>query len=69
MSFAELSIFNTEVCTARIVMFVAGATWLLLVPMANMGRGTYIDENALQPGQVSRFQVCYLAKNIIHLGL
>lgn len=33
-------------------MFTAGVIWLLLVPMANMGRGTYIDENALQPGQV-----------------
>lgn len=36
-------------------MFMAGAVWLLLVPMANMGRGTYIDENALQPGQVNTY--------------
>jgi hypothetical protein len=37
----------------RAAMFIAGALWMLLIPMANMGRGTYIDENALQPGQVS----------------
>ncbi|KAG8741070.1 hypothetical protein FRC12_015801, partial [Ceratobasidium sp. 428] len=35
----------------RIAMFTAGALWMSLIPLANMGRGTYIDENALQPGQ------------------
>ncbi|KAF8609985.1 Gaa1-domain-containing protein [Ceratobasidium sp. AG-I] len=39
----------------RIAMFTAGVIWLSLVPMANMGRGTYIDENALQPGQVNTY--------------
>ncbi|KAG9126667.1 Glycosyl phosphatidyl inositol protein transamidase complex subunit [Ceratobasidium sp. 392] len=39
----------------RIAMFAAGALWILLIPMANMGRGTYIDENALQPGQVNTY--------------
>ncbi|KAG8748328.1 Glycosyl phosphatidyl inositol protein transamidase complex subunit, partial [Ceratobasidium sp. 428] len=39
----------------RIVMFTAGALWMLLIPLANMGRGTYIDENALQPGQVNTY--------------
>jgi hypothetical protein len=37
----------------RAAMFIGGVLWMLLIPMANMGRGTYIDENALQPGQVS----------------
>ncbi|KAG8709985.1 Glycosyl phosphatidyl inositol protein transamidase complex subunit [Ceratobasidium sp. 394] len=39
----------------RIAMFIVGALWMLLIPLANMGRGTYIDENALQPGQVNTY--------------
>ncbi|KAJ1309784.1 hypothetical protein OPQ81_006549 [Rhizoctonia solani] len=39
----------------RIALFVAGVVWICCVPLAQMGRGTYIDENALQPGQVNTY--------------
>ncbi|KAI0079873.1 Gaa1-domain-containing protein [Panus rudis PR-1116 ss-1] len=35
------------------LMLVAGFAWMLAVPSRNLGRNTYIDENALQPGQVN----------------
>ncbi|CUA74928.1 GPI transamidase component GAA1 [Saccharomyces cerevisiae S288c] [Rhizoctonia solani] len=39
----------------RIALFLTGIIWLCCVPLAQMGRGTYIDENALQPGQVNTY--------------
>ncbi|CAE6483083.1 unnamed protein product [Rhizoctonia solani] len=39
----------------RIALFFTGVIWLCCVPLAQMGRGTYIDENALQPGQVNTY--------------
>ncbi|CAE6490373.1 unnamed protein product [Rhizoctonia solani] len=39
----------------RIALFLAGIIWICCVPLAQMGRGTYIDENALQPGQVNTY--------------
>ena len=37
----------------RILLLVAGYAWMLSIPSTLHGQGTYIDENALQPGQVS----------------
>ncbi|KLO08967.1 Gaa1-domain-containing protein [Schizopora paradoxa] len=37
----------------RIAMFVVGYIWMLFLPSTLLGRGTYIDENALQPSQVN----------------
>ncbi|KZS91133.1 Gaa1-like protein [Sistotremastrum niveocremeum HHB9708] len=39
----------------RALLYVAGYTWLLLLPLPQLGRGIYIDENALQPGQVNTY--------------
>lgn len=36
----------------RIFMFAIGYLWLLGLPTGLLGRGTYIDENALGPAQV-----------------
>ncbi|EIN07262.1 Gaa1-domain-containing protein [Punctularia strigosozonata HHB-11173 SS5] len=35
------------------LLLIAGYSWLLILPSPRLGRGTYIDENALQPGQVN----------------
>ncbi|KZV99283.1 Gaa1-domain-containing protein [Exidia glandulosa HHB12029] len=37
---------------ARILLLVLGYAWLAALASPWLGRGTYIDENALQPGQV-----------------
>lgn len=37
---------------SRLVLFVVGYLWMIIIPSPRLGRGTYIDENALQPGQV-----------------
>jgi glycosylphosphatidylinositol transamidase len=34
-------------------MFAIGYLWLLGLPTGLLGRGTYIDENALGPAQVN----------------
>lgn len=36
----------------RLLLLAAGYAWMLAIPFPNLGRNTYIDENALQPGQV-----------------
>ena len=38
----------------RIALFAVGYLWLLAIPSSQFGQRTYIDENALQPGQVCR---------------
>ena len=37
----------------RVVLFVVGYSWLLLLPWNGLSRTAWIDENALQPGQVN----------------
>ncbi|KAJ7724460.1 Gaa1-like protein [Mycena maculata] len=39
----------------KFTLFVAGYLWMVAIPSPRMGRGTYIDENALQPGQVNTY--------------
>ncbi|RPD66113.1 Gaa1-domain-containing protein [Lentinus tigrinus ALCF2SS1-7] len=39
----------------RIVLFTVGYLWLLAIPSSQFGQRTYIDENALQPGQVHTY--------------
>ena len=36
----------------RFTLFLVGYSWMLFTPMPLLGSRTYIDENALQPGQV-----------------
>jgi hypothetical protein len=44
----------------RLLLFAVGYVWMLIIPFPSLGRGVYIDENALQPGQV-RHVVSYPA--------
>ncbi|KDR73500.1 hypothetical protein GALMADRAFT_100196 [Galerina marginata CBS 339.88] len=37
----------------KIALFLVGYTWMVMLPSSHLGRGTYVDENALQPGQVN----------------
>ncbi|KAF8758545.1 Gaa1 protein [Rhizoctonia solani] len=39
----------------RAALFLTGTIWMCCIPLPQMGRGTYIDENALQPGQVNTY--------------
>ncbi|KAI0362074.1 Gaa1-domain-containing protein [Trametes cingulata] len=39
----------------RALLFTVGYLWLLVIPSSRLGQGTYIDENALQPGQVNTY--------------
>ncbi|KAF8480712.1 Gaa1-like protein [Gautieria morchelliformis] len=39
----------------RIFLFILGYSWMLMLPSPQLGRGIYIDENALQPGQVNTY--------------
>jgi GPI-anchor transamidase subunit GAA1 len=36
----------------RLCLFIIGYLWMAAIPLPRLSRGTYIDENALQPGQV-----------------
>ena len=38
-----------------LLCIVVGAVWLLLLPLDEYSRGTYISENALLPGQVHTY--------------
>jgi len=41
--------------TIRIVLFLTGYLWILLLPLLELGQNIYIDENALQPAQVNTY--------------
>ena len=41
-----------ELMSRRLLLLVSGYIWLLVLPLPRLGKWTYIDENALQPGQV-----------------
>ncbi|KAI0688253.1 Gaa1-domain-containing protein [Cytidiella melzeri] len=41
--------------TLRLILLIAGYIWLLTIPSSLHGQWTYIDENALQPSQVSTY--------------
>lgn len=40
-------------------MFTVGYGWLLLLPLGYLSKGAWIDENALQPSQVSDLPSMY----------
>ncbi|ESK94596.1 gpi-anchor transamidase [Moniliophthora roreri MCA 2997] len=50
-----VSTISRRITFLRILLFLAGYLWLLAIPSPHLGRGTYIDENALQPGQVNTY--------------
>lgn len=37
------------------LLTVVGLGWLLALPIEDLGRGTFLDENAIQPGQVTTY--------------
>ncbi|KAJ7172278.1 Gaa1-like protein [Mycena filopes] len=39
----------------RLALFLVGYLWMAAIPSPRLGRGTYIDENALGPGQVNTY--------------
>lgn len=40
---------------ARTTLFLVGYAWMLCIPLPQLESRIYIDENALQPGQVRQF--------------
>ena len=43
---------QTHLTSLSVYLLVIGYLWLLVLPSQYLGRGVYIDENALQPAQV-----------------
>ncbi|KAH9946130.1 Gaa1-domain-containing protein [Epithele typhae] len=39
----------------QVTLFAVGYLWMLAIPAPQLGQRTYIDENALQPGQVNTY--------------
>ncbi|KAF5357896.1 hypothetical protein D9756_001418 [Leucocoprinus leucothites] len=52
---AFVSMFTRHLSRLIAVLLVLGYFWLLALPSSFLGRWVYIDENALQPGQVSTY--------------
>ncbi|KAF5373639.1 hypothetical protein D9758_000664 [Tetrapyrgos nigripes] len=50
-----VSAISQRVTFLRLVLLLAGYIWMLALPSSQLGRGIYIDENALQPGQVNTY--------------
>lgn len=48
-----VDIITRRLTLVKTALFISGYLWFLLIPSPHLGRGTYIDENALQPGQVN----------------
>jgi GPI-anchor transamidase subunit GAA1 len=48
-----ISHITSRLPVIRILLFVVGYGWLLLLPWHGLSRRAWIDENALQPGQVN----------------
>ncbi|EJU05177.1 hypothetical protein DACRYDRAFT_103672 [Dacryopinax primogenitus] len=39
----------------QLACYLIGILWIFAIPLTELGKGTYVDENALQPGQVSTY--------------
>ncbi|KAK7054720.1 Glycosyl phosphatidyl inositol protein transamidase complex subunit [Paramarasmius palmivorus] len=50
-----VSTISRRITLLRILLFFVGYLWLFAIPSPRLGRGVYIDENALQPGQVNMY--------------
>ncbi|KAF8637410.1 hypothetical protein AX17_002905 [Amanita inopinata Kibby_2008] len=44
---------SRKATTLRLLLLLAGYMWMFAIPSPRLGRGIYIDENALQPAQVN----------------
>lgn len=45
---------GTGLSEFRVLLFLVGYLWMVAIPYPDLGRTTYIDENALQPAQVKQ---------------
>ncbi|KAF9469193.1 Gaa1-domain-containing protein [Collybia nuda] len=52
---AVVSFITRRLWLLQLTLFCTGYLWLLIIPSPRLGRRTYIDENALQPGQVNTY--------------
>ncbi|KAE9409536.1 Gaa1-domain-containing protein [Gymnopus androsaceus JB14] len=52
---ALLSLIARRVSILKVALFIAGYVWMLAIPSSQLDRGVFIDENALQPGQVNTY--------------
>ncbi|THU87227.1 Gaa1-domain-containing protein [Dendrothele bispora CBS 962.96] len=52
---AIVSAFSRRVTFLRLILLLVGYIWMVALPYPQLGRGIYIDENALQPGQVNTY--------------
>ena len=51
----NVRVWLTLLRVLSVLCVVIGVTWLLMLPMNEYSRGTYISENALLPGQVHTY--------------
>ncbi|KAJ7940430.1 Gaa1-like protein [Mycena leptocephala] len=52
---ALVSALTNRLHVIKFTLFLVGYLWMLAIPSPRLGRGTYIDENALGPGQVNTY--------------
>ncbi|CAA7271557.1 unnamed protein product [Cyclocybe aegerita] len=50
---ALFALLTRRLWLIKFTLFLAGYLWMIYIPSPLWGRGTYIDENALQPAQVN----------------
>ncbi|KAJ7219487.1 Gaa1-like protein [Mycena pura] len=52
---AIVAALTSRIHLIKLSLFLVGYLWMAALPLPRLGRGTYIDENALQPGQVNTY--------------
>ncbi|KAF8077824.1 Gaa1-like protein [Lyophyllum atratum] len=52
---AMVSFLTRNLTLLKLALLLSGYIWMIIIPSPRLGRGTYIDENALQPGQVNTY--------------
>ncbi|KAJ7775068.1 Gaa1-like protein [Mycena metata] len=52
---ALVAVLTRRLHIIKIALFLVGYLWMAAIPSPRLGRGTYIDENALGPGQVNTY--------------
>ncbi|KAF8911984.1 Gaa1-like protein [Gymnopilus junonius] len=50
---ASVDLLNRRLPFMKIALFFVGYLWMAIIPLPDLSRNTYIDENALQPAQVN----------------
>ena len=51
----------------KVLLLVVGYVWILCLPLKELSRGVYIDENALQPGGVRSINFHSLLSFLTHV--